>query len=122
MPPRPCGTPTRETIDVQYMISVIDNTTNSATSAEMAAIDEFNERLAKAGRWVFAGGLASPTAAVVVDGRDEEASRVSGPFLDSIDYVSGFWIVEVEDLEAAISIAAEASKCCNRRVELRPFL
>lgn len=107
---------------MHFMISVIDDTTNSASPSEMVAIGEFNEQLVKAGRWVFAGGLASPTAAVVIDGRGEEALCVNGPFLDSVDYVGGFWIVEVEDLDAAISITAEASKCCHRRVELRPFL
>lgn len=42
---------------MRYLISVIDDTTNSATGDEMAAIDQFNERLRTNGHWVFAGGL-----------------------------------------------------------------
>ena len=42
---------------MQYLVSVIDDSTGSATPAEMAAIDVFNERLQAEGHWVFAGGL-----------------------------------------------------------------
>ena len=58
---------------MQYLISVIDDETNSATpdeteeQARHAAIDVFNDRLQAEGHWVFAGGLASPDAATVID-------------------------------------------------------
>ena len=48
---------------MHYLISVIDDTTGSATPDEMAAIDAFNARLTADGHWVFAGGLAAPGAA-----------------------------------------------------------
>ena len=41
---------------MKYLVSVIDDKTGSATPAEMAAIDAFNERLEAEGHWVFAGG------------------------------------------------------------------
>lgn len=34
----------------------------------------------------------------------------------------GFWVFEAADLDAAIRLATEGSKVCNRRVEVRPFL
>ncbi|MEV4627352.1 YciI family protein [Micromonospora sp. NPDC049523] len=107
---------------VQYLISVLDDTTDSATADEMAAIGAFNEQLKVAGHWVFAGGLASPSTATVVDGRDGEAVFTDGPYLESKEYVGGFWIVEAPDLDVALRLAAQASKHCDRRVELRPFL
>ena len=45
---------------MQYLVSVIDDRTNSGTAEEAVAIDEFNERLQTGGHWVFAGGLAAP--------------------------------------------------------------
>ncbi len=36
--------------------------------------------------------------------------------------MSGFWIIQADSLEQAKSLAAEGSKACNRKVELRPFL
>jgi len=106
----------------QYLISVLDDTTNSATAEEIAAIDAFNEKLKANGHWVFAGGLASPSTATVVDGRGGEPVFTDGPYLESKEYVGGFWIIEAPHLDAALRLAALGSKACNRRVELRPFL
>ncbi|MBB5616808.1 hypothetical protein BJ959_000304 [Chryseoglobus frigidaquae] len=35
--------------------------------------------------------------------------------------MSGFWIIEAPDRDAALALAAEGSRACNRVVELRPF-
>jgi len=107
---------------MQYLVSVIDDQTGSATPAEMAAIDAFNERLQADGNWVFAAGLGSPSTATVVDNRDGEAVFTDGPFLESKEYLAGFWVIEAADLDAALKLAAEGSKHCNRKVEVRPFL
>jgi hypothetical protein len=106
----------------QYLISVLTDTTELATAEEMAAIDAFNEQLKADGHWVFAGGLASPSTATVVDGRDEEPMFTDGPYLESKEYIVGFWIIQTADLDVALRLAALGSKNCNRRVELRPFL
>ena len=107
---------------MQYLVSVIDDKTGSATQNEMAAIDAFNERLEADGHWVFAGGLGSPGTATVIDNRDGEAVFTDGPFLESKEYLAGFWIIEAPDLDVALKLAAEGSKNCNRKVEVRPFL
>ena len=107
---------------MQYLVSVVDDKTNSATPDEMAAIHAFNERLQAEGHWVFAGGLAAPSSATVIDNRGEEAMFTDGPFLESKEYLAGFWIIEAPDLDVALKLAAEGSKACNRKVEVRPFL
>jgi hypothetical protein len=107
---------------MRYLFSVIDDQTGSATPAEMAAIDAFNERLQAQGHWVLAGGLASPGAATVIDNRGGKAVSTDGPFLESREYISGLWIVEAPDLDVALELAAEGSEHCNRKVEVRPFL
>ncbi|MFL6065168.1 MAG: YciI family protein, partial [Friedmanniella sp.] len=93
-----------------------------ATPEEMAAIDVFNQRLEAEGHWVFAAGLASPSTATVIDNRGEEAVFTDGPFLESKEYLAGFWIFEAADLDVALKLAAEGSKQCNRKVEVRPLL
>ena len=107
---------------MQYMVSVIDATAGLATPDEMAAIDVFNDRLKAEGHWVFAGGLAAPSSATVIDNRGEEAMVTDGPFLESKEYLAGFWIMEAADLDVALKLAAEGSKACNRKLEVRPFL
>jgi hypothetical protein len=107
---------------MQYLVSVIDDRSNSATESEMEDIRAFNRRMQADGHWVFAGGLDSPGTATVVDNRGGEAMFSDGPFLESKEYVAGFWVIEAPDLDVALKLAAEGSKECNRKVEVRPFL
>src|SRR5579863_495938 len=110
------------TLMAQYLISVLTQTGELATEAEMAAIDVFNEQLITDGRWVFAGGLAAPSSATVIDGRGGEPVFTDGPYLESKEWIAGFWIINAPDLDVALRLAAEGSRNCNRRVELRPLL
>jgi hypothetical protein len=112
---------------MQYLVSVIDDAAGSDTAGtaspnEMAAIDAFNDLLRGEGHWVFAGGLGSPSTATVIDNRDGEAVFIDGPFVESKEYLAGFWIIDAPDLDVALKLAAAGSKACKRKVEVRPFL
>jgi hypothetical protein len=106
---------------VQYLISVIHDQAGLATPDEDAAIDVFNDRLRADGHWVFAGGLESPDTATVIDNRGGEVVITDGPFLESKEFLAGFWIIEAPDLDVALRLATEGSKACNRKIEVRPF-
>jgi hypothetical protein len=106
----------------QYLMSVLFDAPDLATAQEAEAIDVFNDQLQTEGHWVFAGGLASPSTATVVDGRDGEPVFTDGPYLESKEHIAGFWIINAANLDVALRLAAQGSKACNRRVELRPIL
>ena len=107
---------------MQYLVSVIDDKSNPGSTDRQPAISAFNERLIAEGYWVFAGGLADTDKATVIDNRGDRAVFTDGPFVESKEYLAGFWIVEAADLEVALKLATEGSKACNRKVEVRPFL
>ncbi|WP_433890386.1 YciI family protein [Streptomyces sp. CA-111067] len=107
---------------MQYLLSVIHDRPSLAVPEEEAAIDVFNERLQGEGNWVFAGGLAMPDTATVLDNRGGQGLVTDGPFLESKEYLAGFWVIEAPDLDVALALAAEGSRACNRKVEVRPFL
>ncbi|HEU5036793.1 MAG TPA: YciI family protein [Nocardioides sp.] len=107
---------------MQYLLSVIDDRTASSTPEEDEAIDAFNDRLRERGHWVFAGGLAAPETATVVDNRDGVGVFTDGPFVETKEWAAGFWILEAADLDEALKLAAEGSRACRRKVEVRPFL
>jgi len=107
---------------MQYLLSVINDQPDLATSDEQAAIDVFNDQLQADGYWVFAGGLGSPSTATVIDNRGEEPVVTDGPFVESKEYLIGFWIIEAPDLDVALRLATDGSKACHRKVEVRPFL
>ncbi|MFZ1154905.1 MAG: YciI family protein [Solirubrobacteraceae bacterium] len=107
---------------MQYLVSVIDDGAGPDTPTEDAAIDVFNERLQAEGYWVFAGGLGSPDPATVIDNRGDEVVITDGPFVESKEYIAGFWIINAPDLDVALKLATEGSKACNRKIEVRPCL
>ncbi|OXM66239.1 MULTISPECIES: YciI family protein [Amycolatopsis] len=107
---------------MQYLFSVIHDQAGLATPEEDAAIDGFNDRLRAEDHWVFAAGLAAPGTATVVDNRGAELMVTDGPFVESKEYLAGFWIIEAPDLDVALRLAAEGSKACHRKVEVRPIL
>ena len=81
----------------------------------------FNEKLQAEGYWVFAGGLQPPATATVVDGRTDTPVLTDGPYLESKELLGGFWVIEAPDLDVALKLAAEGSKACRGKVEVRPF-
>ena len=110
----------------QYMLSVHDDANDPVLEGEalqkvFADVDVFNDKLQKDGVWVFAGGLQPAESATVVDGRGSEVLMVDGPFLETKEHLGGYWIIEVPDLDAALKYAAEGSKACAGKVEVRPF-
>ncbi len=107
---------------MRFLISVIDTETNSGTGNEMAAIDAFNEMLQEGGHWIFACGVAAPNTATTIDNRDGAGLVTVGPVNDVVEYQSGFWIIKADSRDQAEALAAEGSKACNRKVEVRALL
>ena len=86
-----------------------------------AAVNTFNEKLQASGAWVFAGGLMPASTATVVDATGNDVVTTDGPYLESKEHIGGFWVIEAPDLDTALRLAAEASKACRGKVEVRPF-
>ncbi|HLI02505.1 MAG TPA: YciI family protein [Acidimicrobiales bacterium] len=95
----------------------------SAEEAEaaMAATGVFNDKLVAEGYFVFAGGLRSASTATVVDGTGDKPVFTDGPYLETKERIGGFWIIDAPDLDVALELAAEGSKACRGKVEVRPF-
>jgi hypothetical protein len=109
-------------MSMQYLVNVIDSRSNSGTAEEAAAIDEFNDKLRAGGHWVFAAGLADPKVSTVIDARGAEPVFTDGPFVEAKEWAAGLWIIEAPDFDVAMTLMAEGSRACNRRLEVRPLL
>jgi hypothetical protein len=81
----------------------------------------FNDTLVADGYFVYADGLAEAVTATVVDGQGDEPVITDGPYLEAKEHLGGFWIIEAPDLDVALRLAAEGSKACRGKVEVRPF-
>jgi len=111
----------------QYLIAVYDQPdTRTRPREEMTeifrAVGEVNQRAMDAGIFVFAGGLHDQSATTTVDARSGKPEITDGPYLESKEYLGGFWIVDVPDLDAALQWAREAAVACRQPLEVRPFM
>jgi hypothetical protein len=110
----------------QYLLSVHSGPEDYARSMEemqpmFEAVEAFNQKARDAGIWVFAGGLKPGDQATVVDGRGDAPTVTDGPYLETKEWLGGFWIFELPGPDAARQWATEASQACGGPVEVRPF-
>lgn len=92
-----------------------------ARADQMKATGAFNQRLQAEGHFVYANGLSEASAATVVDGTGSTPIFTDGPYLESKECINGFWVLEAADLDEALRLAAEGSRACRRRLEVRPM-
>lgn len=107
---------------MRFLIAVIDANSRTASGDEIAAIDAFNEKLEANGHFILACGVESPAKSVVIDNRSDAGLVSEGPLHDHDEFMAGFWFIKADDWATARELAAEGSKACNRKVELRAIL
>lgn len=114
----------------QYLLSVYDVAGQAAeapsTPAEMQAfmgrVIALEEELDSAGAFVFGGALHGPDAATVVSGGTGlDKVTTDGPFVETKEHIGGFYIINAEDLDAALAWAEKVVDATNRSIEVRPF-
>src|SRR5262245_23799873 len=105
----------------QYMLSVFMTEEPPAEEVPQiyADVDVINQQIREAGAWVFAGGLGEPSNATVVQVKAGEVVTTDGPFAEAKEAVGGFWIINADDLDAALAWARKATVACRGAVEVR---
>ena len=75
-------------------------------------MNDINKDLRNAGQWVSGEGLVSPEEArLVTANADGTPSVTDGPFAESKEFIAGFWIIDVADINEAYKFAARVSAC-----------
>jgi len=88
----------------------------------MEPILALEEELKSAGVWVFGGGLHEVSTASVVRVTDGSVLTTDGPFIESKEHLGGFYIIDAEDLDAALAWAAKVTGTIGAPIEVRPFM
>jgi hypothetical protein len=79
------------------------------------------EEMKSAGAWVFSGRLHEPDTATVVRTSAGDVVTTDGPFVESKEHLGGFYIIEAEDLDAALAWASRVTNAIRIPIEVRPF-
>jgi hypothetical protein len=112
----------------QYLLSVHsvegevrDPMTDEEMRQFMERVGVLEEEMKSAGAWLFGGALHEPDTATVVRLSDGEALTTDGPFAESKEHLGGFYIIEAENLDAALAWASKATAAIKAPIEVRPF-
>jgi hypothetical protein len=86
-----------------------------------AAYMAFTEALKKSNGYIASHGLAASSTATTVRVRDGKSQVLNGPFVDSKEQLGGIYIIDVADLDAALSWAARIPSAAWGAIEVRPM-
>ena len=103
------------------MVEGAELPTGDALQKMYADVDVVNQDMQARGAWVFGGGLHPASTATVVRSQDGELLTTDGPFAEAKEQIGGFWIIQADDLDAALAWASKATVACQAPVEVRPF-
>jgi hypothetical protein len=86
----------------------------------MADYGEFSKQLVERGHTFSGDPLNDPSTATTVRVRDGETLTVDGPFAETKEWMSGYYIVDFESLDQALRCAAMIPSAKFGSVEVRP--
>jgi len=88
----------------------------------LGAYRAYMETMTKAGVLKSSVGLQQTSSATTVRVADGKTQVLDGPYADSKEQLGGFHIIDVADLDAAISWAARCPTALHGVVEVRPLM
>ena len=112
--------------DMQYLLMLYaneagwSNMTKDQQQQGMAAYTAYTEALKKAGVWKGSNRLQPINSATTVRVTDGKSQVLDGPYIDSKEQLGGYYLIDVPDLDSAISWAARCPSASHGTVEVRP--
>ena len=111
----------------KYLLSVhgVDGDVADPMSEEqmqqfMERVNVLEDEMKSTGAWLFGGALEDPDTATVVRVSGAEVLTTDGPFVESKEHLGGFYIIEADDLDAALAWATKTSEAVSHAIEVRP--
>ena len=95
--------------------------TQAEQEQAMAAYNAYTEALKKAGVLAGANRLRPSSVATTVRVANGKSQVLNGPYADSKEQLGGYYVIDVPDLDAAISWAARCPAASHGVVEVRPL-
>jgi hypothetical protein len=113
----------------QYLLStfsVEDEAPGAPPSAEqmeefMGRVIALEAEMDATGTFLFGGALHGPDAATVVRSGPGGVVMTDGPFAEAKEHIAGFYVIEADDLDAALAWADKVTNAIGQPIEVRPF-
>jgi hypothetical protein len=112
---------------MQYLLMIYGNEAGMlAASKEMVtqmsgAYFAYTEAMKKAGVWVGGERLRPTSDATSVRVKDGKTQVLDGPYAETKEQLGGYYMIDVPDLDAALSWAARCPGAATGTMEVRPI-
>jgi hypothetical protein len=117
---------TKETV-MKYMLLIYSNEAGMQNASKtevdqiMGAYSAYSEAMAKAGVMVGADRLQRSSSATTVRTTGGKTQVLDGPYVESKEQLGGYFLIDVPDLDAALSWASRCPGASHGVVEVRPI-
>ena len=112
---------------MQYLLAIygderaVESMPREQTTEIINAYMAFTQALRDANVWVASNRLRPTSAATSVRVTDGKTQLLDGPFAETKEQLGGYYLIDVRDLDAALSWAARCPAARYGTVEVRPI-
>jgi hypothetical protein len=112
---------------MQFMLALIaeerswEEVTPEEVKRNLSEMGQFNAELTEAGAMVTGAGLQERATGTTVHYGEAEPLVTDGPFAETKEQLSGFWVIDVESLDDALAWAKKVP-LESGHVEIRPMV
>ena len=112
---------------MQYILLIHANEAGHAAASEadmarvVAAYGAYTQALTQAGVLQGANRLQPTSAATTVRVVDGKTQVLDGPYVETREQLGGYYLIDVPDLDAALSWAARCPGASMGSIEVRPI-
>ena len=113
---------------MQYLMLIYSQEAQfaSMTPQDMAAMSaefgKYTEEITKAGKYRGGNRLAPTASATTVRVRDGKRVTTDGPFAETKEQLGGYYLIDANDLDEAIALAAKIPSARFGLIEVRPIV
>ena len=112
---------------MQYLLMIYNNEAGMLAAPQdkatqmSAAYAAYTEAMGKAGVAVGGNRLRPTSEATTVRVKGGKTEVLDGPYADTKEQLGGYYLIDVPDLDAALSWAARCPSAANGTIEVRPI-
>lgn len=105
---------------MEYLLFIVSDPAAPEYVPEEDNVEEWVTDLEQRGAYRTGNRLRPPSDATTVTVRDGETIFTDGPFAESKEWIAGFDLIDVANLDEALEVAAKHPMARFGRVEVRP--
>jgi hypothetical protein len=112
---------------MQYMLLIYEDeakmlaASKETTNQVIAAYAAYTEAMTKAGVRVGSNRLRPTSSATTVRVADDKTKVLNGPYAETKEQLGGYYMIDVPDIDAALSWASRCPGAARGTIEVRPI-